>query len=362
MTDDAFLLRQFVATGSDAAFAALVERHMSLVYYSALRQLDGDAHRAQDVAQEVFVLLARKAPALRRHPTLAGWLHATTHYEVSALRRTERRRREREQEAHPMEDHVMPVATGSDWAHLAPVLDRALLELPEKDRESAASALFQERGFADISVRLSLNEAAAQKRVQRALEKLRTLLLKRGVTSTAALSALLSSQVGMAAPSALTAAVTVAALKSAAAALPAASLISFMITAKISAGIAAAAIVIALGTASYEVVASRRAEAALAAATRAQDALVGRVRGLSEQARAAQHELLGLQQKRPAPGAGQLSAAELMQLGRRGEGQEAALAAGRAFLQAHPEVSEALVTRSRPGPCRAMGPSSLPWG
>ena len=72
--DDMQLLREYAAGNSEDAFATLVQRHVNLVYSVALRQL-GDAHHAQDVAQAVFVILARKAASLRRETILtAGFI------------------------------------------------------------------------------------------------------------------------------------------------------------------------------------------------------------------------------------------------------------------------------------------------
>lgn len=82
MTDDAELLDRYIGHRSEAAFAELVERHFGIVYHAAMRQLGGDADQAKDISQLVFVLLAQKAPSLRRHPCLAGWLHVATHRKV----------------------------------------------------------------------------------------------------------------------------------------------------------------------------------------------------------------------------------------------------------------------------------------
>src|SRR5687767_6856775 len=96
MADDAQLLRQYVGTGAESAFAELVQRHLPLVYHAAARQLGGDDHLAADVAQSVFLLLAARAPELVTHASLAGWLYATTRFKVAETLRDERRRRTRE--------------------------------------------------------------------------------------------------------------------------------------------------------------------------------------------------------------------------------------------------------------------------
>jgi DNA-directed RNA polymerase specialized sigma24 family protein len=93
MSHDAQLLREYVESRSEAAFAALVDLHLPLIYRSALRQVGGDVHGAREVAQSVFVLLAEKSRSLLDHPSLAGWLHKATHFKVSELRRTNDRRR-----------------------------------------------------------------------------------------------------------------------------------------------------------------------------------------------------------------------------------------------------------------------------
>jgi len=72
MTDDAQLLRQFTDEGSQAALAELVRRRIDFVYATALRQVGGDAHLAQDVTQSVFLALARSARSLARRQVLTG--------------------------------------------------------------------------------------------------------------------------------------------------------------------------------------------------------------------------------------------------------------------------------------------------
>src|SRR5262245_3125509 len=102
MTSDSELLERYARNHSDSAFAELVARYVNLVYSAALRQVGNDAHLAQDVAQNVFVDLARKAGSLSTRPVLTGWLYTSTRYAAAMVVRREHRRRAREQEAHAM--------------------------------------------------------------------------------------------------------------------------------------------------------------------------------------------------------------------------------------------------------------------
>jgi RNA polymerase sigma factor (sigma-70 family) len=184
MQSDAELLETFVATRSNEAFALLVQRHLSLVYGTAMRRVGGNVHLAEDVSQMVFTLLARRAAGLRRHPVITGWLHLTTHHFATKAMRTERRRLKRELLA---EDLRQQSADSERWDELRPVIDEALVELPESDRVAILLRYFQEQSYVAIGTRLGLSENAARMRTDRALDSLRASLARRGVTSTAAI-------------------------------------------------------------------------------------------------------------------------------------------------------------------------------
>ena len=241
MAEDPELLRRYAATRAEDAFAELVHRHVDLVYGAALRQVGGDVHRAQEVTQAVFTVLARKAPGLVHHTSLTGWLYTTTHFTVRGLLRAERRRIHHEQEAQMM--HELSAGPSIDWERLRPVLDEAMQQLGDRDREVILARFFEGRPFADVGARSALTEDAARMRVDRALDKLRRLLERRGIASTSmALSGVLVNHAMASAPAGLAATVTGLSLAGGAVAGggAAAGIGAFFAMSKIKTGIAAA--------------------------------------------------------------------------------------------------------------------------
>ncbi len=211
------LLRAWAEHGSEEAFAELVARHIDFVYSVALRKMAGNGGLATEVAQTVFVDLARKARALRAEGSLAGWLHRHTCYAAAAALRRERRRYAREQLAAAM--HALEHDSSPDWSSLAPLLDDAVNALGEADRRAILLRFYERRDLHTVGDVLGVSDDAAQKRVSRALERLRVWLGRRGVTSSsAALAGLLGAHSVTAAPAGTALIVTTGALAAAAAA------------------------------------------------------------------------------------------------------------------------------------------------
>ena len=209
--DDMQLLREYVAGNSEDAFATLVQRHVNLVYSVALRQL-GDAQHAQDVAQAVFVILARKAASLRRETILTGWLYQTARFTAAGFRRGERRRQCREQESF-MQSALDQSRSDAAWEQLAPLLDDAMGRLGKLDRTLILLRFFEGKSSAEAAAALKLNEPAAKRRCTRAIEKLRNYFSRRGVDSTiAAIAETISTHSVQMAPAALAKTATALAL------------------------------------------------------------------------------------------------------------------------------------------------------
>lgn len=241
MTDDAQLLQRYAEKRSEPAFGELVTRHIDLVFSAALRVVGGDRHLAQDVTQTVFADLARKATSLPRDVVLPGWLYRHACFTAAKAVRAERRRQIRETTA--MEMNALHDNTEPDWEQIAPVLDEAMNQLSASDRDAIVLRFLKRQDFRAVGSALGVGEDAAQKRVSRAVDKLRTFLSQRGVTLTATTLAttLATEAVVVAAPAGLAVSVTAASLAAAAAGTGiSATLVKFMATTKLKAGIASA--------------------------------------------------------------------------------------------------------------------------
>ncbi len=199
-------LQAYAERGSEEAFRRLVERYTDLVFSVALRCAGVEYALAQDVTKTVFADLACKASSLPRKVVLGGWLHQHTCYVASHLIGTEVRRRLREQTAAEMNE--LNRDTADTWRWVAPVLDDALNRLPAVDRDAVVLRFFENHDLKAVGAALGVSEDAPQKRVSRALEKLRAMLVRRGAALSllaTGLGSLLALQAVGAAPTSLAA-------------------------------------------------------------------------------------------------------------------------------------------------------------
>jgi len=244
MTETQTLLAQYAQDGSEPAFRELVTRYIDLVYSTALRLVGADTHLAQDVAQTVFVDLARKARTLPGGVMLGGWLHQHTRFVAAKTMRGERRRQNRERQAAEMnaqDDH-----SESNLAQVVPILDEAISQLDAADRSAILLRYFEQKDLRAVGEALGSSEEAARKRVSRALDELRSLLKRRGVLlSAVALSSLLATQAVTAAPAGLATSIAGTALTSATSAT---SLLNVLAMTKTKLVLATAVLIAAVGT------------------------------------------------------------------------------------------------------------------
>ncbi len=212
--DDQELLRQYVDRQSEKAFADLVTRHIDMVYSAALRTVR-DTGLAKDVTQSVFIRLAQKAPVIRSGHALPGWLYRVACGQAANAVRDERTRHEREMEAMTMKSTEGD--TGAAWKAILPHLDDAMSKLKATEQNAIVLRFFEGRSWREVGAALALNEDTAQKRVSRALDKLRIHFTRHGIAlSAVAIASVISANAAQAAPAGLASTVATASLTHAA--------------------------------------------------------------------------------------------------------------------------------------------------
>lgn len=204
-TGDWQLLHEYVKEGSQEAFATLVERHVNFVYSTCLREVR-DAVLAEDTTQAVFLILARKAPQLRPQGAFSGWLYQTARFASRNALKQERNRQRHEQNMMQefMDENTHPnhaPGYGKDQSFLEENLHEALSALNNEQRSVVLLRFFEGKSVREVGESLGITEKAAERRLARALEKMRRHFEAHGyATSVAVIAVLLAENVVQAAP------------------------------------------------------------------------------------------------------------------------------------------------------------------
>ncbi|HZL13762.1 MAG TPA: sigma-70 family RNA polymerase sigma factor, partial [Verrucomicrobiae bacterium] len=203
MISDLDLLRQFARENSQDAFTEIVRRHVNLVYSATLRQVRSP-QLAEEIVQSVFADLARDAGKLKPDTILTAWLYAVTRRTAIDVIRKESRRQLREQiavEMNNMNATASSAGVPPAWSQIEPFLDEAMAALDETDRAAILLRYFENKNLREVGESLKISDDAAQKRVSRAVERLREFFSKRNVTIGASgLAVLISANAVQAAP------------------------------------------------------------------------------------------------------------------------------------------------------------------
>lgn len=189
MLHDSQLLRQFVEEHSQAAFRQIVERHTAWLYSVCLRRL-GDSALAEDATQAVFLALAQRAPFLLRQQTISPWLHQAARFCATNLLRSRIRRQRYESEAAVIKSSELASPPSAHWQNIEADFEPALDRLGARDRNLILLRFYEQKNHPEIAAVLGISQEASQKRLSRALQRLRNMLVKRRGADTAGLSAL----------------------------------------------------------------------------------------------------------------------------------------------------------------------------
>ena len=181
---DDLLLAAFLHNREDRAFATLLQRHGPLVL-GVCRRLLRDPHDVEDAFQASFLVLLRKAKALRRRERLGPWLYGVAYRVALKARYLRSRRRAVEQSAQSAQ-HEPTMKTPPSPVDGLELLDQELLGLPERYRLPLILCELQGLSRREAARQLRLPEGTLSSRLARGRQLLRQRLIRRGVAISAA--------------------------------------------------------------------------------------------------------------------------------------------------------------------------------
>ncbi|HYF48188.1 MAG TPA: RNA polymerase sigma factor, partial [Planctomycetota bacterium] len=192
--NDRELLDQYLNGEREAAFEELVRRYHRMVYATALR-VAIDRQLAEDVSQNVFLTLCRKAATIPTRTVLSGWLFMTATHLARNARRAHLRQMARERDLNMAA--LQPSQSRGDsrestWQEIQPHIDACIAALPPRQRDAVVMRLVLQRSPEECAAELKCSENALSMRLNRGVETLRARLHRKQIpVSASALSAML---------------------------------------------------------------------------------------------------------------------------------------------------------------------------
>ena len=205
MNDDLALLKRFAASRDETDFSAIVSNHLPMVFGVCFRRTV-NKELAEELTQNVFASLAKKASRIGDQVNLSGWLHRAASFECSHALRTESNRNRLMKRFAEMLPEPDSKAGNPPPRDVSRQLDSAINQLPKQEQDMVLMRFSEDLTLRQIGAKLGKSESATQRHLTKVLEKLALLLRKRGVTtSTVALAAILTADFSKAAPIGITA-------------------------------------------------------------------------------------------------------------------------------------------------------------
>lgn len=194
---DADLLTRFLISHDEAAFGSLVDRHMPAVR-AVCRSVLRDPNDAEDATQATFLVLVRRADAVRNRLAIGGWLCRVAWRTANRLREMNARRVSRQVPDFDPDLVAAKAPAPHDRSEIAAALNEEIHRLPEQYRIAVLTCYEAGTPTAEAAIRLGWPKGTLLTRLAWARKRLRDRLAKRGLSLSGGFAAIFATRTGTA--------------------------------------------------------------------------------------------------------------------------------------------------------------------